>query len=249
MKNIGIIAVTLEDELFQNIAVGDIIRKDKSPPYFVVNFQAESIILTQWPTQFLKVEIIAPESEHEINAGINKNAHYRRSCAIKIIEISSTHDILGPNAFKIVELFDKIIALSLPQTEAFKAFDHSSASQIYSTAWHRWCNSIEPHYCDENEDMTFILQASPNNQSGTPLGYNKCILSLISTLVDQQLERLYNDIYYEVDSGDGDIDLYLKPEYAHINQAILNIVMSYALDNLLNNEERIILSQALECFI
>ena len=96
-----------ENELFKNAKVGDsIIKKEKKPPYIVVDHSLGTKIITRWPGKIYKVEVINPSKEKKINKGLVKNIWYTRTYGVKIIEEVPIEMLFGKNGKEICKIID-----------------------------------------------------------------------------------------------------------------------------------------------
>ena len=214
--------------------MGDlIIKKEKKPPYIVVDHSLDTKIITHWPGKIYKVEVMNPSKEKKINKGLVENIWYTRTFGVKIIEEIPIEMLFGKNGKEISRIIDLARNISEEKVNALATYDNKTGRDLYTKAWRNWIISTDKNYAYLNEDHHNTLKVSPKNQK-----YNSPIkegLSIISSQFDIRASELVGNKYFNIDE-EGEI--YPKPIWAKASEKLLQAGMSYA-ENILSESERI----------
>lgn len=223
-----------ENELFKNVKVGDsIIKKDKQPPYIVVDHSLDTKIITQWPGKLYKVEIINQSKEKSINKGLVKNVWYTRTLGVKIIKEVPIESLFGANGQKISRIIDLTRNITEQQVNAFSKYNEESNRDLFTKTWKNWIMLTDKENVYLNDDHYNTLEISPKNQR-----YNSPIkdgLSIISSQFDIRARELVGEIAFGVDEEG---ERYLQPVWAKASEKLRQAGISYAEDNILTESER-----------
>lgn len=223
-----------ENELFENAKVGDsIIKKDKKPPFIVVDHSLDTKIITQWPGKLFKVEVINPSREKRINKGLVKDVWYTRTFGVKILEEVAIKELFGDNGQEIEQIINLTRNISENKVLELSKFDKGLNSELYTKAWQNWIKIYDANHPFVNDNHDNTIKLSPKNERySSPI---KEGLSIISSQFDIRARELVGDSTFGIDE-DGEI--YLKPIWAKAVEKILHAGMSYASDNILTENER-----------
>ena len=206
-----------ENDLFENAKAGDlIIKKDKIPPYIVVDHSLETKIITQWPGKLFKVEVIDPANEKKLNEGLVKDVWYTRTLGVKILEEVPIAELFGPNGQKIEQIIDLTRTINERQILALSKYDEEPNRALFAKAWRNW----------------IMRYGKKLERSSSPI---KAGLSIITSQFDVRARALAGDSAFGIDE-DGEI--YLQPLWATAVENILHAAMSYAPDDILSEFER-----------
>lgn len=223
-----------ENELFGNAKVGDsIIKKDKKPPFIVVDHSLDTKIITQWPGKLFKVEIINPAKEKIINKGLVKDVWYTRTYGVKILEEVEIKELFGDNGQKVEQIIDLTRNITEEKVIELSKFDKGLNKELFTKAWRNWIIIYDVNHPFINDDHHNTIKLSPKNERySSPI---KEGLSIISSQFDIRARELVGDSAFEVDE-EGEI--HLSPVWASAVEKILHAGMSYASDNILSESER-----------
>ena len=223
-----------ENELFGNAKVGDtVIKKDKKPPFIVVDHSLDTKIITQWPGKLFKVEVINPSREKRINEGLVKDACYTRTFGVKILEEVEIKELFGDNGEKIEIIINLTRNITEDNVLELSKFDKGMNSELFTKAWQNWIKIYDSNHPFVNDDHFDTIKLAPKNQRySSPI---KEGLSIISSQFDIRARELVGDSAFGV-NNDGEI--YLQPIWAKALEKILHAGMSYASDNILTESER-----------
>lgn len=223
-----------KNELFANAKVGDlIIKKDKKPPFIVVDHSLDTKIITQWPGKLFKVEVINPSKEKKINKGLVKDIWYTRTFGVKILGEVEIKELFGDNGQDIVQIINLTRTISEHKVLQLSNFDKGMNSELFQKAWRNWILIYDKNHPFVNEDhFNTIKIALKNQRYSSPI---KEGLSIISSQFDIRVRELVGDSAFEIDE---DGEFYLQPIWAKAVEKILHAGMSYASDNILSESER-----------
>ncbi len=223
-----------ENELFGNAKVGDaIIKKDKKPPFIVVDHSLDTKIITQWPGKLFKVEVINPSRGKRINKGLVKDVWYTRTFGVKILEEIEIKELFGDNGRKVEQIINLTRNITEDKVLELSKFEKGMNSELFTKAWRNWIMIYDANHPFVNDDHLDTIKLAPkNHRYSSPI---KEGLSIISSQFDIRARELVGDSAFGVDE-DGEI--YLKPIWAKAVEKILHAGMSYASDNILTESER-----------
>lgn len=223
-----------ENELFGNAKVGDsVIKKDKKPPFIVVDHSLDTTIITQWPGKLFKVEIINPSREERINQGLVKDVWYTRTFGVKILEEVEIKKLFGNNGQKVEQIIDLTRNITEEKVKELSKFDKGLNKELFTKAWRNWIIIYDANHPFVNDNHHNTIKLSPKNERySSPI---KEGLSIISSQFDIRARELVGGSAFKVDE-EGEICL--LPIWANAVEKILHAGMSYASDNILSESER-----------
>ena len=223
-----------DNELFRNAKTGDlIVKKDKTPPYIVVDHSLDTLLITRWPGKLFKVEVIDPSKEKGINEGLVKGVSYTRTFGVEIIEEVPPGELFGPNGKKIEQIVDLTRNITEEQVFELSKDDKASSRDLYAKAWRNWIMLYDKNHPYLNGNHHHTLLFSPKNERySSPI---KIGLSLIYSQFDIRAKELVGDQAFGYDE-EGEI--YLQPIWALAVEKALQAGMSYASDDVLTELER-----------
>ena len=218
-------------ELFASARIGDtIIKKDKAPPYLVVDHKLHTIIVTKWPGALYKVEVLNPEEEREINNGLVENVRYTRTFGVRIIEEVPVAALFGNNGEQVKRIIDLVRSVTEEQVSQLAEYDAKQNGKTYSKAWKNWVLLTDSKASGSYER---VIAVHPKNQERiSPIGQG---LAVISTIYYQTVRELTQDEALDIDD-EGEISF--KPKWSRAAVHFLHAAMSYEADNLLTQKEK-----------
>jgi len=223
-----------ESELFEGAEIGSsVVKKDKKPPYIVVDHTLDTKIITQWPGNLFKVEVINPSKEKDINKGLVKDVWYTRTLGVKIIDEINIAELFGGNGQKIEEIIDITRSITEERVLAFSKYSEIENRDLFTKAWRNWIMLYDKKHPYLNDEHHNTISLSPKNEKySSPI---KEGLSIISSQFDIRARELVGKSAFGVDEEG---ELYLQPIWANAVEKILHAGISYASDEILTEVER-----------
>ena len=223
-----------ENELFKGFEIGDsVIKKNKNPPYIVVDHTLDTKIITQWPGKLFKVEVINPSKEKGINKGLVKDIWYTRTLGVKILDEVNISKLFGGNGQNIEQIIDLTRNITEEKVLAFSKYSETENRDLFTKAWRNWImlyNKNHPYLNDEHYNTISLSQKNQRYSSPIKKG-----LSIISSQFDIRARELVGETAFGVDEEG---ELYLQPIWANAVEKILHAGISYASDEILSEIER-----------
>lgn len=232
----GYIYVTTEDEeLFIGAKVGDrIIKKDRKPPYLVVDHTLDRIVVNRWPGKLYRVEVLDQDSdvERSINENLVENIWYTRTYGVQILEELDPFTLFGENGHSVAVIADFASAISLEQAKKLSTYSLDENRKIISKLWKNWTALTDPEYANQDIDWTDTIAEHPKGQDKvSPVGY---ALSLIYLRGFRRARELEDDNAIQFDE---DENVYLVEKWQNVVSHLINVALSYETDGLLTDKE------------
>ena len=223
-----------ENELFKGAITGDlVIKKDKKPPYIVVDHTLDTKIITQWPGNLFKVEVLNPSKEKGINKGLVKNVWYTRTLGVKIIDEVNISELFGRNGQKVEQIIDFTRNITEEKVLELSKYSEKENRDLFTKAWRNWIMLYNKNHPYLNDEHYNTISLSPENQRySSPI---KEGLSIISSQFGIRARELVGETAFGVDEEG---ELYLQPIWANAVEKILHAGMSYASDEIITEIER-----------
>jgi len=237
----GYIFTSKKDDIILNSNIGDIIEKERKPPFLVVNHEIYKIIVTRWPGKLFFVEVIDPVDNTKLKPGVKlrKDAHYTRAFAIKILEELPVANLFGENGEMISRILDRISVFSKDEVLSLAKLENKEANELFSEGWNRWLkindsNSIHHGY---NHERVILIHTE---KSCSPINYG---LSIISSHYNQKIKELIGDEAFYIDEEG---DECMQAQWASALNVLFSIAMGYGASFLFNESELKVLTSAWE---
>ena len=223
-----------ENKLFKGAKIGDsVIKKDKKPPYIVVDHTLDTKIITKWPGNLFKVEVINPSKEKSINKGLVKDVWYTRTLGVKILDEVNIAELFGRNGQKVEQVIDLTRNITEEKVLELSKYNEKENRDLFTKAWRNWIMLYNKNHPYLNDEHYNTISLSPKNQRySSPI---KEGLSIISSQFDIRARELVGETAFGVDEEG---ELYLQPIWSNAVEKILHAGMSYASDDILTEVER-----------
>lgn len=224
------------DNQFANVKATDIIKNiSKKPPYYVVNHELSSIILTQWPGKLFYVETLS--NYKRLNSNLRKDAGYTRANGLKILREIQLHEIFGKNGKQLKEIVDKCQIIDMDEAQLLSSSLTDKSLELYSNAWIKWnkTQNIETNNSESYVGTIGVISSGLRLSKYSPVGN---VLSTISNLLDKRINEIDKDEGILIDEEG---EFILSDLWQRTQQALFNAAMAYENEGLLSSDEKITL--------
>lgn len=190
------------------------------PPWIVVCFDLDEVLVAHWPGRLLQVKLEQPSSP-EIAAAVEAtNAEVRsdRWCRAHAVEILAELDpstLFGPHGAAMLPVLEVAEHLDEATVTALAAARDPEASAAYQRVWNRWG-------ADGIDDLTLL---DPGRDGGSPVGRG---LLVVDDLVNQSAKSTPGASHYgRTDPDDPDsVELILAPGWHSAGLALIEAALA-----------------------
>lgn len=236
--------------LFHNAKAGDsIVKSDKEPPCLVVDYYIEKIIVgSKWPGKLYYVEVLDPDNEEDLQKGLRKDVHYRRTWGVKILNELPLETLFGKNGINIMQVIEMTNNITEAQVDKLALYPLAPFRELYSNAWKNWTALTDPDYVKRtSEYFVRVLGCFPNGQMKiSPIGNG---LSIVSDMFNKRVNEIAGEAAYEILEAEDDEDddyegaeeegeMVLKYKWITALEHLLHAAMSWEEDGLLTEQEK-----------
>jgi hypothetical protein len=129
-----------DPDVFAGAARGVVVRKrDRSPPWIVVDHAIESACIANWPGRLWRVEVLDANGVEQASA----YANYTRAIAVNVIEELPSSCLFGEHGDAVVAILSFAARLEVAMAKRLAELRHPEADQAYSRAWQRWLDRVD----------------------------------------------------------------------------------------------------------
>jgi hypothetical protein len=179
----------------------------RRPPWLVVNYNLESLIVSQWPGRLWRVEVIEPVTDADVlDAGggwPSKSAQYIRAVSVRVIEEVPVSQLFGLHGEAVCRVIAAAGQLTLEQIRVLAATRHPDADRVYSRAWNTWLTGVR------------------EGRRGSPVN---CGFSVLSSEVTKRARVLTGELAFFTDE-EGQIQL--EPTWQAASSTLLHAAMVF----------------------
>ena len=136
--------------------VGAVLRlADRGPPWIVVDFALDRIIVANWPGRLWRVRVIEAASardQRQAGGQPNHQATYLRAIAVEILSEQSPAVLFGPHGSNLISLFEQAASLNSQTAQRLAAARSDAAPAAYDRVMRRWAQAAQVAVWEDNLD-------------------------------------------------------------------------------------------------
>lgn len=224
------------DELSHACLDATIRRRERRPPWFVVEHSLESMIASRWPGKLWQATVVDAEGIDQACAGAT------RAWAVKICGQIPTSRLFGEHGDAVAAVITKAGQMNLEQVASLAAARHPEADDAYSRAWEKWLADVgsSRDVSGQNLAGTLAIPAGigyPDARS--PIGGG---FLLVHRALQKRAESLVGPAAFVIDE-EAD-ERFLEPTWASAGDTLLEAAMAVGAPMLLAKSDRDILLAA-----
>ena len=205
------------------------------PPWIVVCFDLDEVLVAHWPGRLLQVTL-EPPSSPEIAAAVEAtNAEVRsdRWCRAHAVEVLAELDpstLFGPQGAAMLPVLEVAEHLDEATVTALAAARDPEASAAYQRVWNRWG-------ADGIDDVTLL---DLGRDGGSPVGRG---LLVVDDLVNQRARAVPGASHFgRIDPDDPDSEeLILEPSWHQAGLALIEAALALGAPGLAGDEASVLL--------
>ena len=190
------------------------------PPWIVVCFDFDQVLVAHWPGRLLQVKL-EPPSSPEIAAAVkatNAELCSDRWCRAHSVEVLAELDpstLFGPHGAALLPVLEVAERLNEATVAALAAARDPEASAAYQRVWNRWG-------ANEIDDVTLL---DLGRDGGSPVGRG---LLVVDDLVNQSAKSTPGPSHYgRTDPDDPDsVELILEPNWHQAGLALIEAALA-----------------------
>jgi hypothetical protein len=155
------------------VAVGDVVRKrDRSPPWIVVDHALESVLVTPWPGRLWRVAVLDTGGVGQASA----YANYTRAIAVRVLEEIPAARLFGEHGDAVVGVIAAASGLDLSSARRLAEARHPLADAVNSRVWHCWLETIVRGREFAGQDLSGTLEVGSGGGARSPVGGGMSVL-------------------------------------------------------------------------
>lgn len=216
--------------VFAGAARGMVVRKrDRSPPWIVVDHAIESAVIARWPGTLWRVVVLDTDGVEQVSA----HANYTRALAVKVIEELPASRLFGEHGEAVVAVLSFAASLDAAMVQRLAQLRHPEADQAYSRAFRRWLDRVGCDSFPGVSDFSGTLEAGAG-PSRSPINYG---LSLVYRVVWDRAETVAGPAaFVEDDEG----ERALGPVWGGAASALLDAAMALGAPSVVSTDAAIL---------
>ncbi len=205
------------------------------PPWIVVCFDFDQVLVSHWPGRQLRVKL-EPPSSPEIAAAVKAtNAEFCsdgwcRAHSVVVLAELDPSTLFGPHGAALLPVFEVAERLNEATVEALAAARDPEASAAYQRVWNRWGAT-------EIDDVTLL---DLGRDGGSPVGRG---LLIVDDLVNQRARAVPGASHFgRIDPDDPDSEeLILEPSWHQAGLALIEAALALGAPGLAGDEASVLL--------